>query len=66
VDDWPLNQLLTYDASSEDLEDANDEINGPPVSGLDLVRPKQIRRAAGGRARGRRSPIAAPETVRSF
>jgi hypothetical protein len=49
LDAWTLDQLLTFDASSEDLEDADgepepdQEIDGPPVSGLELAPSKMVR-----------------------
>lgn len=51
VDAWTLDQLLTFDAGSEDLEDADGEpepdreVDGPPVFRPDLVRPRVVRRA---------------------
>jgi hypothetical protein len=51
VDDWTFEKLLTFNAGSEDLKDADAkpepdlELDGPPVSGLILIRPKRLRRA---------------------
>jgi hypothetical protein len=50
VDDWAMEQLLTFDADAADLEDgghaepdADDEEDGPPVV-IDLVRTKVVER----------------------
>ena len=52
VDTWTLDQLLSFDAGSEDLEDADgepepadQEVDGTPVSGLDVRRPRRVRLA---------------------
>jgi hypothetical protein len=51
VDDWTLDQLLTFDAGSEDLEDADgepdsdDEFDGAPACGHAQARPKRLRSA---------------------
>jgi hypothetical protein len=51
VDDWTLDELVTFDAGAAEFEDggddepdADDEEEGPPVV-VDLVRPKVVRQA---------------------
>jgi hypothetical protein len=51
VDGWTLDQLLTFDAGSEDLEDADgepdsdNEFDGAPAAGGAQARPKRLRSA---------------------
>jgi hypothetical protein len=44
VDDWTLEELLTFDADAAELEpEPDDEEDGPPMI-LDLVRPRMVGR----------------------
>ena len=44
ADDWLLEQLMTFDAGAEDLEDDDEADDSPPVLSFDRIPPRRVHR----------------------
>ena len=44
AEDWLLEQLMTFDAGAEDLEDDDEADDSPPVLSFDRIPPRRVRR----------------------